>query len=70
MDEISSQMWVKRVENALLELDPKKLYERIRTAEAAIDGRIFDLRNESDHHEERSRMADAQRTLNALRQTE
>ena len=70
MDEIRSQIWVKRVENAFLELDPKRLVERIQTAEAAIDARIFDLRNDSDHHEERRRMADAQRTLKALRRME
>ena len=70
MDEIRSQLWVKRVENAFLELNPKRLIERIETAETAIDGRIFDLRNDSDHHEERSQMADAQRTLKTLRQME
>ena len=68
MDEIRSQAWVSSFESAFMELDPTKLIERIGNAEAAIDARLFILRNDSDHHEERELITDAQRTLRALRQ--
>jgi hypothetical protein len=50
-----------------MELDGKKLIERIGTAEIAIDARLFALRSDSDHHEERELITDAQRTLRSLR---
>jgi hypothetical protein len=53
MDEIRSQAWVACFENAFMERDPKRLIERIENAEAIIDARLLDLRNDSDHHEER-----------------
>ena len=49
-----------------MELDPKRLTERIGVAEAAIDARLFYLRNDSNHHEERQLISDAQRTLRFL----
>jgi hypothetical protein len=36
-------------------------------AETAIDGRLHDLRYDSDHHAERQSMNDALRTLRFLR---
>jgi hypothetical protein len=70
MDEIRSQVWVACLESAFMELDARKLIERIGTAEAAIDARLFALRNDSDHHEERELIADARRTLRSLRHME
>jgi hypothetical protein len=67
MDEIRAQAWVACFESAFMELDPKRLIERIRIAEAAIDTRLFALRNDSDHHHERDLITDAQRTLRSLR---
>ena len=68
MNEIRSQAWVACFESAFMELDPGRLIERIGLAEVAIDKRLFDLRNDSDHHEERVLITDAQRTLRSLRQ--
>jgi hypothetical protein len=48
-------------------LDPKQLIERVDATEAAIHGRLRDLQYDSDHHEERRLMEDAQRTLAFLR---
>ncbi len=67
MNEIRSQAWVACFEGAFMEVDAKRLNERIESAEAAIDARLFALRNDSDHHEERELMTDARRTLRFLR---
>jgi hypothetical protein len=67
MDDINSQRWVACFENAIMELDPERLDARIGIAEAAIDMRLFDLQNDSDHHQERGLITDAQRTLRSLR---
>jgi hypothetical protein len=67
MDEIRSQAWVACFERAFMELDAKRLIVRIEKAEAAIDARLFALRKDSDHHEERELITDAQRTLRSLR---
>lgn len=66
MNEVKAQAWVSCFEGAFMELDPKRLTERIGVAEAAIDARLFYLRNDSDHHEERQMISDAQRTLRFL----
>jgi len=67
MDQIKSQSWYQLCAAAVIELDPKLLIERVDVAEAAIHGRLRDLQYDSDHHEERQRMEDAQRTLALLR---
>ena len=67
VNEIRSQVWVACFESAFMELDGKRLIERIERAEAAIDARLFALRNDTDHHEERELITDAQRTLRSLR---
>jgi hypothetical protein len=51
----------------VVELDPKQLIERVDATEAAIHGRLRDLQYDSDHHEERQLMADAQHALAVLR---
>jgi len=48
-------------------LDPKQVIERVEATEAAIHGRLRDFQYDSDHHEERQLMADAQHTLAVLR---
>ena len=48
-------------------LDRKRLIERVEATEAAIHGRLRDLQYDSDHHEERQLIADAQDTLALLR---
>ena len=67
MDEAKSQPWYQLYAAALVELDPKQLTERADATEAAIHGRLRDLQYDSDHHEERQLMEDAQRTLAFLR---
>jgi hypothetical protein len=47
----------------------RRYTERVDAAEAAIHGRLRDLRYDSDHHEERQLMKDAQRTLSFLRRS-
>ncbi len=70
MDKIRAQAWVAGYESAMLEFDPKKLSDRISVAEKTIDDRLFELRNDSDHHEERRLILDAQRALRVLRSSE
>jgi hypothetical protein len=67
MDEAKSQPWYQLYAAAVVELDPKQLIERVDATEAAIHGRLRDLQYDSDHHEERRLMEDAQRTLAILR---
>ena len=65
MDE--SQPWYQLYAAAVVELNPKQLIERVDATEAAIHGRLRDLQDDSDHHEERQLMEDAQHTLAVLR---
>jgi hypothetical protein len=60
MDEARSQPWYQLYASAVVELDPKQLIER-------VDACLQDLQYDSDHHEERQLMADAQHTLAFLR---
>jgi hypothetical protein len=53
--------------SAVVELDHKRLIKRVEATEAAIHGRLRDLQYDSDHHEERQLIADAQHTLALLR---
>lgn len=67
MDDAKSQPWYQLYAAAVIELDPKQLIERVDASEAAIHGRLLDLQYDSDHHEERHLIEDAQRTLAFLR---
>ena len=67
MTAAESQPWYQLYASALVELDPKQLIERVEATEAAIHGRLRDLQYDSDHHEERQLMADAQHSLAVLR---
>jgi hypothetical protein len=67
MNEARSQPWYQLYASAVVELDPEQLLERMDAAEAAIRGRLQDLQYDSDHHEERQLMTDAQSTLRVLR---
>jgi len=67
MNEAESQPWYQLYAAAVVELDPKQLIERLNATEAAIHGRLRDLQYDSDHHEERQLMADAQHTVAFLR---
>ena len=67
MNEAKSQGWYQLYASAVVELDPKQLIKRVNETEAAIHGRLRDLQYDSDHHEERQLIEDAQRTLAFLR---
>jgi hypothetical protein len=67
MNEGKSQPWYGLYASAVLELETKRVNESVDAAEAAIHGRLRELQNDSDHHEERQLMADAQRILAFLR---
>ena len=69
MNEAKSQPWYGLYASAVLELEPKHVSEHVDAAEAAIHGRLRDLQSDSDHHEERQLMEDAQRTLEFLRRS-
>jgi hypothetical protein len=67
MNEGKSQPWYQLYAAAVVELDRKQLIERVDATEAAIHGRLRDLQYDSDHHEERRLIVDAQRVLGFLR---
>ena len=67
MNDGKSQPWYGLYASAVLELERNQVTERVDAAEAAIHGRLRDLQYDSDHHEERQLMKDAQRTLSFLR---
>ena len=67
MDDAKSQPWYQLYGATVVELDPKRLIERVDATEAAIHARLQDLQYDSDHHEERQLIRDAQRTLAFLR---
>jgi hypothetical protein len=67
MNEAKSQRWYQLYASAVVELDSKRFIERVDATEAAIHGRLRDLQYDSNHHEERQLVADAQHTLAFLR---
>jgi hypothetical protein len=67
MDEAQSQSWYQLSAAAVIEFNPKQLIDRVDAAEAAIHGRLRDLKYDSSHHEERQLIQDVQRTLAFLR---
>jgi len=67
MNESESQAWYQLYASAVAELAPERLTERVNATEAAIHSRLRYLQYDSDHHEERQLMADAQHTLALLR---
>lgn len=56
--------WFQVFKAAMLELDARKLPERIVAAKEAVQSRLRDLQGDSDHHAERQQIEDA---LNSLR---
>jgi hypothetical protein len=67
MNQGNLQPWYQLYASAIVELDRKQLIERVDATETAINGRLRDLQYDSDHHDERLMMRDAQRTLAFLR---
>jgi hypothetical protein len=67
MTNAESELWFELYASAVLEWEPERTIERVDTADAAIQARLRCLQYDSDHHEERQLMKDAQRTLSFLR---
>jgi hypothetical protein len=67
MNEATSQSCCQLYASAIVELNRKQLLQRMDATEAAIQGRLRDLQYDSDHHEERQMMGDAQCNLAFLR---
>ena len=64
MSPMNNEGWEEVYRFAVLEVDGRKMPERISAARDAIRGRLRDLQGDSDHHEERDRLEYA---LNALK---
>ncbi|PYX60684.1 MAG: hypothetical protein DMG76_01755 [Acidobacteria bacterium] len=59
--------WREPYQQALLELDQKKLIERIAAAETAISNRLRAIAGDSNHHAERQAIEDALSSLRVLK---
>lgn len=60
--------WFEAYKAAMLEIHPEKLPPRIVAAKEAIQLRLNDIQNDTDHHEEREQIADALYSLRTLEQ--
>jgi hypothetical protein len=67
MSELRYPEWQKSYQEALLELDKQKLEAKIHLAEWKIFKRLQTISADSDHHEERSAIADAVNALGVLK---
>lgn len=61
--------WQKPYQQALIELDQKKLREHIAAAETAISTRLKAIAGSSNHHAEREAIADALSSLRVLKRS-
>ena len=59
--------WQGEYRAALLELDPKRLFERVTAAETAIFNRLQAMSHTSDGHAERQAIEDALASLRVLK---
>ena len=66
-EDIRSAEWREPYQQALLELDQKKLSERIAAAEMAISNRLRAFAGDSNHHAERQAIDDALSSLRVLK---
>jgi hypothetical protein len=67
VSELKYQEWQKPYQDALLETDKKKLETKIHLAEWKIFQRLQTVSADSDHHGEKSAIADALNVLRALK---
>ena len=65
--EILYRHWQKEYQSVLVEFDPTKLPGLIATAEDAIQKRLQQLSQDSDHHTERQVIQDALQSLRFLK---
>lgn len=66
-DDIRYAEWQEPYQQALLELDQKKLRERIAAAETAISNRLRAIAGDANHHAERQAIDDALSSLRVLK---
>lgn len=64
---VSYPEWQPAYQAALLELDPKRLPERVIAAETAIFNRLQAISGKTDHHAERRAIEDALAGLRVLK---
>jgi hypothetical protein len=62
--------WQPEFQEAVVELDRKKLPEKIQKFETAVFVRLQELAYDNDHHDEREAIADATSTITALKKIE
>jgi len=62
----NNENWEESYRLAVLEVDSRKMPERISAARDAIAGRLREMKGDSDHRGERERIEDALRALNVL----
>jgi hypothetical protein len=67
MSELRYPTWQEPVRLAVLEFNPEKKQIAVKVAFDAIEARQFELRRDSDHHEERIAMEDAIKILHLIR---
>lgn len=63
---MNNNNWEEIYKFAMLEVDGRKMPERISAAHTAIRGRLQELAGDSDHHEERARLEHALDALEVL----
>lgn len=68
MSDLRFPEWEETWKDALLELDPSKLHQKVVAAEASIFERLQELSGDhADHHEERLALDDAISSLRVLK---
>jgi hypothetical protein len=67
MSELRYPSWQEPVRLAVMESDPQKREEKIKTALQAVEARRAELHGAADHHEERLALQDAVNTINLVR---
>ena len=63
---MNHEIWEESYKLAVLEVDGRKMPERISAARDAIAGRLRAMEGDSDHHGERERIEDALHALKVL----
>ena len=63
---MESENWEELYMHAAMEVDGKKMPERVIAARETIRARLEDLSRSSNHHEERQRLANALERLDVL----
>ena len=65
--ELKYPKWESELQEAVIELDREKLFEKIQKLETAIFVRLQELASDSDHHSERQAIDDAVSTIRVLK---